>query len=109
MNTFNFSHGGAGDQVNMVNTSNSIGIVKGQSGTPADQAIALLTREVEELRGRLTPEAARTVDDNLPVVADGTRTPGERLTALAAVSGALAAAGQSVLGLVDGVRQLLGG
>ncbi|MFE0454950.1 hypothetical protein ACFW2D_27495 [Streptomyces sp. NPDC058914] len=111
MNTFNFHHSGPGDNVNMVNTSHSIGIVKGQTGD-AEQVIAQLRQELRELPGLLSPEDARTVGDSLPVVADGTRTPGERRAALVALSGAVAAlgtAGQSAMDMIQGLLGLLGG
>ncbi|MFD7130446.1 hypothetical protein [Streptomyces sp. NPDC059894] len=112
MSTFNFDHSGPGDHVNMVNTSHSQGIVKFGGASAADQAIEELRRQLRELRAHLGPEDARTVDDNLPVVADPVRTPEDRRAALVALSGVVAALGAAatpVRDLIEGVRGLLGG
>jgi hypothetical protein len=60
------------------------------------------------LRGVLTPEAARTVDDNLPVLADGTRTPVDRREVLLALSGVVAALGAAATPVMDLIRGMLG-
>ncbi|MFF3498307.1 hypothetical protein [Streptomyces sp. NPDC003247] len=112
MSTFNFHHEGPGDHVNMVNTSHSQGIVKLGGARAADQAIEELRRQLQELRAHLAPGDVRTVDDNLPVVADPARTSEERRAALVALSGvvaALGAAAPSVRDLIEGVRNLIEG
>ncbi|MFJ4617927.1 hypothetical protein [Streptomyces sp. NPDC088812] len=112
MNTFNFHHSGPGDNVNMVGGTGNQGIVKLGGATAADQAIEELRRQLQELRAHLGPGEARTVDDNLPVLADPARTPEDRRAALVALSGVVAALGAAatpVLDLIEGVRGLLGG
>ncbi|MFD5267595.1 hypothetical protein [Streptomyces sp. NPDC058335] len=77
--TFN-SYGG-GDQVAMNGGTGNIGIVKGGQPLSTQEAVEALRRELERLRGTLAPDAARTVDDNLPVVADGARPAAQRRAA----------------------------
>lgn len=107
-----FNSYGSGDQVAMNGGSQNIGIVKGGQPLPAQEAVEALRRELDQLRGALAPDAARTVDDNLPVVADGTRPAAQRRAALAALTGAVAALGAAatpVRDLIEGLRGLLGG
>ncbi|MGX1270143.1 hypothetical protein [Streptomyces phaeoluteigriseus] len=108
--TFN-SHG-SGDQVAMNGGTCNIGVVKGGQPLSSHEAVEALRRELGQLRGALAPDDARTVDDNLLVVADGARPAAQRRAALAAITGAVAALGAAatpVRDLVEGLRGLLGG
>ncbi|MGV9554894.1 hypothetical protein [Streptomyces sp. NPDC003401] len=102
-----------GDSVYIDGGSGHIGMVKAGGGaTGVQEAVEALRLQLRELRGTLPPDAERTVEDNLPVVADGTRAAGERRAALAALSGAVAALGSAaapVRDLIEGLRGMLGG
>ncbi|WP_324784011.1 hypothetical protein [Streptomyces sp. H51] len=107
-----FNSYGSGHQVVMNGGSGNTGIVTGGRATAAQAAVEALRLELRELRGTLAPDAERTIDGSLPVLADGTRPAAERRAALPAISGAVAALGAAaapVRDLIEGLRGLLGG
>ncbi|WP_225831944.1 hypothetical protein [Streptomyces sp. NK08204] len=94
-----------GDQVN-VHGSHNIGMIKYQSAD-AHQQIGQLVDLVTRLRGQVPEAAVQVIDENLPLLADGTRTPQDRYRALIALSTIAQTVGEVGRPVTEAVRRVL--
>lgn len=104
-----------GDNVTMHGGTNNIGMIKNAAPAAApasdpalQSAIDELVRLVAELRERVSPVDAQTIDDSLPALrADAEAEPQERHRALMAINGIAAIVGILGVPVVDAVRKVM--
>ncbi|WP_217170116.1 hypothetical protein [Streptomyces sp. AC512_CC834] len=101
-----------GDNVTMIGGMKNTGMVKNAAPAPADpelrSAIVALTELLRDLRPRVSPVGAQTIDDSLPLLApDAVVQPQARTRALMAVAGVAATAGALGVPIVEAVNAIL--